>query len=276
MTSSVESIVPLYGVNCLQFDQMAIDLWRVEARSGATGHYVSPDPRFVVLFDGATMTLNRKAGETDRFCNAFFVPAGLPLYGRIGATGYLEHIDIHIPETRLRQIVDPSTKLKTALFLSDSVELRRLCALLADECRRPERPLGYSESLANSVIHEIFHLGSRKETPFSAPAWLEDVKNHAASHLESQLSIEELAMVAGMSRSRFSRRFKELSGLPPHQWVMALRIERAQRLLIEGVVISQVAHDTGFADQAHFSRHFRRTTGLSPGKWAKRHVSSNH
>ena len=275
MTSSVTSIVPLCDVDCLKFDQMAVDLWRVEARSGATGRYVSPDPRFVVLFDGATMALNRSGEEDNGFCNAFFVPAGLPLHGKIGAEGYLEHVDIHVPETQLRQIVGRAVDLKTALFLSDSAELRRLCALLADECRQPERPRGYSEALANSIIHEIFHLGARSKAVVGAPVWLEDVKQHVVEHLCRQPSIDELASIAGMSRSRFCRRFKELAGLPPHQWVMDTRIKQAQRLLSEGAVLSQVAQDTGFADQAHFSRYFRRATGLSPGKWARRHVSSN-
>ena len=87
-------------------------------------------------------------------------------------------------------------------------------------------------------------------------------------------SIEELAAVAGMSRSQFSKCFRETAGQPPHQWVMEARIQHAQRLLCDGVYLSQVAHDTGFADQAHFSRCFRRATGLPPGQWCKRYNSS--
>lgn len=275
MKSSVKSIVPLHDVQCLKFEQMAVDLWQVEAKPDATGEYISPDPRFVVVFDGAKITLSPEGEESGAACNVFFVPAGLPLSGRIGTTGYLEHIDIHIEEALLQQIVGRSVELQSALFLSDSVELRHLCALLADECRRPARPVGYSESLAHGIIHEIFHIGARRGEADDTPAWLARVMQHVVQNLDSQPSLEQLALVAGMSRSRFCRHFKELAGVSPHQWIMGTRIEQAQRLLRDGALLSQVAQDTGFADQAHFSRYFRRATGVSPGRWMKRYVSSN-
>jgi len=278
MTSSVKNIVPIEDVSCLKFDGMAIDLWRVEARPGAHGEYLSPDPRFVVLFDGATMALDRpddcEAEAGGARCNVCFVPAGLPLRGRLQTEGHLEHLDIHVDQAALRAIVGAGVELRNALFLSDSVELRRLCALLADECRRPERPHGYSAALAQGVIHEVFHLGTRRRQQRETPAWFEQVTEHARGRLDRHPSLDELAAVAGMSRSQFSRRFKDLAGISPHQWVMGTRIQQAQRLLSEGAMLAEVAHDTGFADQAHFSRCFRHATGLSPGRWTKRHVSS--
>lgn len=274
MTATVDRIVPIDAVSCLKFEWMAIDLWRVEARQGASGQYVSPDPRFVVFFDGAQIALSPSGEAAPSLCSAFFVPAGVPLCGRLAGAGDLEHIDIHVDESRLRRIVGPSVSLDTALFLPDSMELRRLCALLADECRRPERPGGYSEALACGVIHEFFHLGARRSAERAAPAWMDQVMVHVLDRLDRQPSIDELASVAGMSRSRFTRRFKEVAGLSPHQWVMGTRIKQAQRMLSEGALLSQVAHDTGFADQAHFSRCFRHATGISPGRWTKRHECS--
>src|SRR3546814_2454004 len=44
--------------------------------------------------------------------------------------------------------------------------------------------------------------------------------------------------MTGMSRSRFSRRFKELVGVPPHRWVMQVRIRQAQRLLAKGGAVA--------------------------------------
>lgn len=275
MKSSVKSIVPVHDVSCLKLDQMAIDLWQVEAAPGAEGEYISPDPRFVVFFDGATMAVDEDGEGSGATCSVLFVPAGMPLCGRLQSAGYLEHIDIHIDEAKLKRIADRSTELKSALFLSDSLELRRLCALLADECRRPERPHGYSEALACGVIHEIFHLGTHQQTSNEAPVWLEEVMIHAVENLYSQPTLKELATVAGMSRTQFCRRFKELAGVPPHQWVMGTRIKQAQRLLSEGALLSQVAHETGFSDQSHFTRCFLRATGMSPGRWTKRHVYSN-
>ena len=274
MTSTVDRIAPIDPLYCLKFDWMAIDLWRVDAQHGASGHYVSPDPRFVVFFDGAQIALSPTGDADPSLCSAFFVPAGVPLCGRLASFGDLEHIDIHVDESRLRRILGQTVNLGAPLFLPDCMELRRLCALLADECRRPERPGGYSEALACGVFHEFFHLGARHSAERGAPAWMDQVMHHVLDRLDRHPSIDELASVAGMSRSRFTRRFKEVAGLPPHKWVMGTRIKQAQRMLSEGALLSQVAHDTGFADQAHFSRCFRHATGISPGRWTKRHVCS--
>ena len=274
MKSSVRSIVPVHDVNYLQFDHMVIDHWQVEAKSGATGEYVSPDPRFVVFFDGATVALERGGAEAGTVCGACYIPAGLPVCSKILTAGYLEHIDIHIEQRQLLRIVGQSADMQSAAFLSGSIELQQLSGLLADECRKPRRPAGYAEALACGVIHEIFHLNAQSRKHDAAPAWFDDVLDHVMERLDRRLSIEELAAVAGMSRSQFSKCFRETAGQPPHQWVMEARIQHAQRLLSDGAHLSQVAHDTGFADQAHFSRSFRRATGLPPGQWCKRYNSS--
>lgn len=274
MESSVRSIVPVHDVNYLQFDHMVIDHWQVEAKSGATGEYVSPDPRFVVFFDGATVALEHGGAEVGTVCGACYIPAGLPVCSKILTAGYLEHIDIHIEQQQLLRIVGQSSDMQSAAFLSGSIELQQLSGLLADECRKPRRPAGYGEALACGVIHEIFHLNIQSRKHDAAPAWFDDVRGHVMESLDRRLRIEELAAVAGMSRSQFSKCFRETTGQPPHQWVMEARIQHAQRLLSDGAHLSQVAHDTGFADQAHFSRCFRRSTGLPPGQWCKRYNSS--
>lgn len=274
MEASVTSIVTVHDVNFLQFDEMVIDHWRVEARHGAAGEYVSPDPRFVVFFDNARIKLDPANAENGVTCNACFVPAGVKLRGAMARAGYLEHIDIHLDGDLLRRIAGPSVDLQSVLFLTGSNELQNLSALIADECRFHRRPLGYSEALARSVIHEVFYLGDRQNEARGAPSWFEAVTDHIEQSLDQRFSIDELASVAGMSRSQFSKNFRELAGVPPHQWVMCTRIEHAQRLLSDGVLLSQVAHETGFADQAHFSRCFRRQTGMPPGQWCKRYVYS--
>ena len=274
MVSTVKGIAPLTGVNSLPFDHMIIDHWRVEARSGATGQYCSPDPRFVILFDKASISLHEGVREKPRTCNVCYVPGGKALCGRIDSGGCIEHIDIHIVARHLQRIVGRSTELESALFLSASSELHRLGTLIADECQHPQRPGGYAESLTVGMIHEIFHIAQRHEHNRAAPAWLNQVAHHAISNLHQQLKVDDLAASVHMSRSEFSRRFKELTGLSPHQWVMRTRIEQAQHLLCQGMPLAHVAHDTGFSDQAHLSRCFRHSVGLTPAQWARRYVPS--
>ena len=61
-------------------------------------------------------------------------------------------------------------------------------------------------------------------------------------------------------------------GSPPHQDVLAHRVERAKQLL-QGdgdLSLGQVAARTGFSDQSHFSHHFKRLVGVTPGRFRMR------
>jgi hypothetical protein len=59
-------------------------------------------------------------------------------------------------------------------------------------------------------------------------------------------------------------------GMPPHQYVIARRIERAQEPLREGdLSLAEVAACAGFWDQSQFSRHFKRVVGVTPGRFRR-------
>jgi AraC family transcriptional regulator len=70
-------------------------------------------------------------------------------------------------------------------------------------------------------------------------------------------------------RSDFARLFKEATGLPPHQYVIARRVERARQLLQGSADLSlaEVAAHAGFSDQSQFARHFKRLVGVTPGQF---------
>jgi AraC family transcriptional regulator len=67
----------------------------------------------------------------------------------------------------------------------------------------------------------------------------------------------------------FARQFKASTGLPPHQYVIARRVERARELLQGGgeLSLAEVAADVGFADQSQLSHHFKRLVGVTPGRF---------
>jgi AraC-like DNA-binding protein len=63
------------------------------------------------------------------------------------------------------------------------------------------------------------------------------------------------------------RAFSAAYGIAPHQYLTARRVDRARRLLLDGLPVGEVAVAAGFYDQAHLTRHFRRLVGVTPGRY---------
>jgi AraC family transcriptional regulator len=90
------------------------------------------------------------------------------------------------------------------------------------------------------------------------------------SHLIEGISIERLADSCSLSTSAFLRAFRKSTGLPPHQWLLARRVERASQLMSQGeLALAEIALSTGFSDQSHFTRVFSQRMGVSPGVWRR-------
>jgi len=83
--------------------------------------------------------------------------------------------------------------------------------------------------------------------------------------------VPELAKIAGMSVSGFAHRFKEAAGVPPLQYSLRLRLERAASLLrcAHATPVKALAASLGFEDSFYFSRLFRKRYGLSPAAWRR-------
>ena len=85
------------------------------------------------------------------------------------------------------------------------------------------------------------------------------------AEMDVDLSLAELAGVAGLSITHFSQMFRKSTGQSPHQFVLHRRVERAKELLRAAEVrVLDVAVACGFKSQQHFARVFRGVCGASP------------
>ncbi|RRD22387.1 AraC family transcriptional regulator [Brucellaceae bacterium VT-16-1752] len=84
------------------------------------------------------------------------------------------------------------------------------------------------------------------------------------AHIAKPWTVEALASEAGMSRSAFAARFKELLGQPPLDYVAEWRMQKAAQRLSAGKPISETAKAVGYDSDAAFSKAFKRILGLSP------------
>ena len=96
------------------------------------------------------------------------------------------------------------------------------------------------------------------------------IKEYIRAQHARNVSIEELVAVSGLSRAYLIRAFRRSVGMPPHTWLLQLRVDRACQMLAEGRAIADVALETGFADQSHLTRRFRSIIGLTPAQFAAR------
>jgi len=87
----------------------------------------------------------------------------------------------------------------------------------------------------------------------------------SASHGTAR--VDATVRASGMSTRSFQTRFRACVGLTPKEFTRLMRLQATLRALDEtDAVISELAIDQGFADQAHATRDLRRVTGLTPAK----------
>lgn len=82
-------------------------------------------------------------------------------------------------------------------------------------------------------------------------------------------TLQDLADAVGGNRFVLLREFRRTVGMPPHAYLLALRVDRARALLARGSDISRVSHLLGFADQSHLTRVFKRVVGISPAAYRR-------
>ena len=83
----------------------------------------------------------------------------------------------------------------------------------------------------------------------------------------NQVSLEDLCNVSGLKKYTLLRSFTKQCGVTPYQYLEAVRINHAKKLLECGVEPIEVAMQTGFSDQSHFTRFFKSFIGITPKQY---------
>jgi AraC family transcriptional regulator len=129
----------------------------------------------------------------------------------------------------------------------------------------------YLESLGCSILYELRHAlqyDRQKREPLRGgltPRQLSRVEQYIGDNISNEVSLVELANLAGVSRFHFIRAFRKSTGLAPYQFVIARRVESAKQLLSEGQLsISEIAAAVGFNNSLQLNRAFRRLVGIAP------------
>lgn len=92
-----------------------------------------------------------------------------------------------------------------------------------------------------------------------------DIPTVMDANFTRHLSLNEFAYLCGRSLSAFKREFHQIYGLPPGQWLLRKRLQRAHDLLTQATTsVSDAGYEAGFENIAHFSRAYKKYYGHSP------------
>ncbi|CAG7637140.1 helix-turn-helix transcriptional regulator [Paenibacillus allorhizosphaerae] len=128
----------------------------------------------------------------------------------------------------------------------------------------------YADSLIRMLtVHMLHRYGTVSARQAALPKalakkQLDGALQYVHAYLEHEISLDDIAAAAHVSSSHLVRLFKEATGLPPHRYIIQERVRKAQRLLLSGLPVHEVAASLGFSDQSHFHRHFKRMLGVTP------------
>jgi AraC-like DNA-binding protein len=153
--------------------------------------------------------------------------------------------------------------------IHDAVLYRKF--VLLHEASRVHQPLLERQSLQLLFLKQLFTRHARGVVPAEPVACstaAARVREYLHAHWCDKISTEDLARLAGVSETHVIRSFTRWVGMPPHAYLLGVKVEKAKALLLRGTPLSEVALSAGFADQSHFTRHFKRTTGHTPGQYA--------
>jgi AraC family transcriptional regulator len=98
---------------------------------------------------------------------------------------------------------------------------------------------------------------------------LRTAMDYLHAHLGENIHLEDLSGAVGISPFHFSRRFRRSTGVPPHRYLIRLRVQRARELLLRSSPsLAEVAVQVGFYDQSHLATHFKAAFGVTPGRFS--------
>jgi AraC family transcriptional regulator len=134
-----------------------------------------------------------------------------------------------------------------------------------------------SLALAARLLHKYCNGAVRALTaPSSHP--LDQIRIHRvldfiSTNIDNDITLDDLAQTAGLSRFHFVRKFNLAMGIPPHRYLSRLRLEKAMLELAAGKLpIAVIALNAHFSSQASFTRAFHGATGMTPKEYRRRRL----
>jgi AraC family transcriptional regulator len=205
---------------------------------------------------------------------------------KAGSLSFLQtddsHTDSYAPGSRCLHVVIPShieQNLKDAPGTQDSVRgvapvlSARASVALQREFRFPDAA---SSLVVEALLIDLMsrHVGVLRDRSNTRPKWLSTLLDYLDDTFEQEWSLAGMATEMGVHPVHLCRTFSQHLECTLGEYIRRLRVLRGWQLLaIDDSALSEIAQQSGFADQSHFTRVFKRHFGLTPGDFRRRPLS---
>jgi len=240
------------------------------------GRFAVDDNSYLILNHGQPYSITiDSASPMESFCIFF-------------AGGFAEEVDRSLSTTTVRLLDEPVAFSITAInffektYPHDSIlspSLQQLRALLAQRKGEP----GWLQEQLHKIMQCLLRIhrqiykevealhAVRASTREELYRRLHRARDYAYATFDQPITLDELAQIACLSPNHFLRTFRQIFRQSPHQYLTALRLERAKKLLAgTALSVTEVCYAIGFASLGSFSWLFRRRFGISPEAYRQR------
>jgi AraC family transcriptional regulator len=140
----------------------------------------------------------------------------------------------------------------------------------------PPVPAIYAESLAATLATHILIKYTKPSSSRVRSATLNNAQLRRSiefihDNLHRNLTLEEIAAIANMSKYHFAKSFRQAMGMAPHKYMVDLRVAKARKLLTleKSMTLAEVANVVGYSDKSHFIAQFFKVVGTTPHQYRK-------
>ncbi|SDC80858.1 AraC family transcriptional regulator [Geodermatophilus telluris] len=232
----------------------------------------------VILHLDGPVTVRRGRGTASRARQVpagglFIHPAGRDLTVELG--GELSTVHLYLADTALQDAAGADSPVELAEELGTTDGLLEQVLRSMDDALRHWEPTArtYVDQLGGTAAAQLVRRHrTGRDGADDGPArglgarQFSTVRALMEARLAEPVALADLAAAAGLSTSRFSRQFKARTGVAPHRYLLALRVDEAARMLRTGrEPIAEVAARCGFSHQEHLTRVMRAQLGTTPG-----------
>lgn len=286
MIWNAEGIRVVAPVKWRVLDGLVSVFWEAESHSGASGYFLSHDPRIMIFFQDVSSKIQMSSEDGvgalrhRPMSRAIYIPAGVPLRTNTVSSHRFSHLNLHFHKDRLLKYLRPSlgpsmamAAIQNPIEIQDIGTLEVLAKLIEDEVSNPSQHALYIENLIGAILARLLvqpELNIKQDYGRLTQGQMNKLNARLNISSDGRLSVSDMAATVGLSESWFSNVFKQTTGKTPLQWQLAKRIDRACDLLsASDATVAGIAAQLGFTDQAHLTKAFRQIVGETPAAWRR-------